>query len=362
MEYTDIHFDCRAFKGGIPCLPNKLRGKQCHQCDEYDPVTFEILIIKLGALGDVIRTTPLVTKFREEFPGCRITWVTQSPAILPKDKIEQILGFDFSTQLILEGKHFEVAVNLDKEQEACNLLAKVNARKKMGFITKDGHLAAADDHAVHKILTGAFDSLSKANTKNYLEEIFEICGFKFNGEEYLLNVNVDFLQKWNTIKVQADGKKVIGLNTGCGPRWATRLWPEQYWVELVQWLKENRFYPVLLGGKDEDERNLRLQKETGAFYPGYYSLEEFIAITTHCDLVVTAVSMMMHIATALKKKLVLFNNIFNPHEFYLYERGRILEPVTGCDCFYGNHCSRSRLCMQDLEVRQVTDAILNLSA
>ena len=36
------------------------------------------------------------------------------------------------------------------------------------------------------------------------------------------------------------------------------------------------------------------------------------------DLVVTAVTMAMHIALGLGKKLVLFNNIFNPHEFELY--------------------------------------------
>ena len=55
----------------------------------------------------------------------------------------------------------------------------------------------------------------------------------------------------------------------------------------------------------------RLLRKQGLYYPGTYSLEEFIAITANCDLIVTAVSMMMHIAIGLKRPLVLFNNIFN---------------------------------------------------
>jgi len=67
--------------------------------------------------------------------------------------------------------------------------------------------------------------------------------------------------------------------------------------------------------------------------------------------------MMMHIATGLKKPMILFNNIFNKHEFYLYGRGEIVEPRTGCDDFYGTHCSRDRHCMEDLYVDDVVDAI-----
>ncbi|MEZ4890529.1 MAG: hypothetical protein R2779_08245 [Crocinitomicaceae bacterium] len=38
------------------------------------------------------------------------------------------------------------------------------------------------------------------------------------------------------------------------------------------------------------------------------------------DLIVTQL-LAMHITIALQKKIVLMNNIFNPHEFELYGRG-----------------------------------------
>src|ERR1043166_5624896 len=154
MELKDVKFDCRFFKGEIPCLPNKLRNKVCSTCDEYDPIKTKILIIKLGALGDVIRTTPLVTRFRKTYPNVHITWITQSPDILPKDHIEKILPFDFKSVFLVTHQSYNIAINLDKDQEACQLLADVDAKKKFGFTWKDHHIAAATPAAEHKLITG----------------------------------------------------------------------------------------------------------------------------------------------------------------------------------------------------------------
>jgi heptosyltransferase-2 len=229
------------------------------------------------------------------------------------------------------------------------LLAAVSARKKFGFTWKDSHIAPATPAAGPKLLTGLFDSLSRENRKNYLEEIFEICGMKFSGEEYSIRRDPAAEERWRKrIDSRGGGKKVIGLNTGCGRRWTTRLWPEEYWIDLIGRLISGGYFPVLLGGRDEDKSNSVYADKTGAWYPGHFSLGEFIALSASTDVVVTQVSMMMHIAIALEKQLVLMNNIFNPAEFELYGRGTIVQPDTGCDCYYGSTCKRPRRCMLDL--------------
>jgi len=357
MQLKDVRFDCRYFKGEVPCLPNKLRNKVC-TCDEYEPIQTRILIIKLGAIGDVIRTTPLVTRFKKIYPNTHITWLTLSPDILPKDKIDLIYKFDFKSVFLVTHQQYDLAINLDKEKEACQLLANVNAKQKFGFTWRNEHIDACTMNAEHKLITGFFDNISKENKKHYLDEIFEICHQKYEGEEYLLNYNKALAGKWNVIREKAKYKLVVGLNTGCGKRWLTRLWPEKYWIELINQLQEKEYYPVLLGGTDEDEMNSFYSKETGAYYPGTYSLEEFIALTSNCDSIVTAVSMMMHIAMGLQKPLILFNNIFNANEFYMFNRGEILEPTDGCDDFYGNTCTRAVHCMNDISVERVLNAIV----
>ncbi|MGB0429202.1 MAG: glycosyltransferase family 9 protein [Bacteroidia bacterium] len=362
VKLTDLKFDCRHFKGGIPCKPNKLRNQVCSNCTDYDKIETRILIIKLGALGDVIRTTPLLSRFRKEFPGVHFTWITLSPDILPKSEIDEIYKFDFQSTYIIRHQQYDIAINLDKEYEACALLKDVKAKKKMGFILNNHHIDIANTNSEHKLITGLFDEQSQANTKNYLEEIFEICEFDFNNEEYILDINTQFKQKWNQqFASLAKNKKVIGLNTGCGKRWLTRLWPQEYWIELIEMLKSNGYYPVVLGGQDEDEQNKVYAEQTGAYYPGTFSLQEFIAIASECNVIVSAVSMMMHIAIGVKRPLVLFNNIFNKNEFLLYNRGEIVEPAKGCDCYYGNSCKRDTHCMSSLSTATVFKAIENSS-
>jgi len=313
-------------------------------------------------MGDVIRTTPLVVKYKELYPDCHITWLTLSPEVLPKDKIDKIFKWDETSLYILRNKKFDIAINLDKEEEACMLLAEVKSTEKYGFIWNNNHIDAATPAANHKLITGYFDHHSQVNTKHYLDEIFEICHLEFNDEPYLLNYNKELAAKWNGImKTQGQGKTIVGLNTGCGNRWLTRLWPDEQWIEFIKLLQKDGFYPVVLGGPQENEKNTMLAKETGAWYPGTFSLEEFFAVTSSCGIVVTQVSMMMHIATALQKKMVLMNNIFNKHEFYLYNRGVIVEPETGCECFYGNSCKRGKSCMHDLKPETVRDELIKLN-
>lgn len=361
MKAADIKYDCLHFRGEIPCQPNKLRDKVCTGCDEYSKIETRILIIKLGAIGDVIRSTPLIERFRKEYPSPHITWITLSPEVLPKAEINEIWKLDFASVYKAENTDFDVAINLDKDKEACMLLRNVKAKRKFGFSWDENHISVATPHAEHKLITGAFDNLSKLNTKSYLQEIFEICGWEFRGEKYRLNYDGSLAKKFDEIRRTAGGKKIIGLNTGCGKRWQTRLWPENYWVELIKKLQAQGCFPLLLGGPDEDSMNKKYAKETGAYYPGTFTLQEFIALSSICDVILTAVSMMMHIAIGLEKPLVLFVNIFNKHEFELYGKGVIVEPSSGCDCYYGNSCKRGdKHCMKDLPVETVYQALMKM--
>ena len=78
------------------------------------------------------------------------------------------------------------------------------------------------------------------------------------------------------------------------------------------------------------------------------------------DVIVTAVTMALHVAIALEKPVILFNNIFNGHEFYLYGRGEILEPGLPCQgCYkprFDARCPVSN-CMDLISSDRVLDAI-----
>ncbi len=345
--------DCRHFVGTVPCKPHKTKGYHCATCPDYDKSSGIVLIIKLGAIGDVIRTTPLILKIKKEYPDKKIWWLTYSPEIVPSI-VDKVLPYNVESIEIIKSVNFDIAINLDKDLQAGAVINSVKAKSKFGYTIIDGLPAPINDLAVDKFITGIFDDANKANKLSYLQEIFKICGWEFEGEEYILDCNNTIL--WDLMN---GGKQIIGLNTGCGARWVTRLWSDDNWIELINRLQEAGYFPLLLGGSQEDEKNKNYASKTGAFYPGYFSLSNFISLMNQCDAIVSAVTMGMHIAVGLKKPLILMNNIFNPAEFELYGRGEIVQPNVECTCFFSPNCTNDNyFCMDHLTVDSIFNAII----
>lgn len=351
-----VRRDCRYFRGHVPCRPHKQYGVHCSDCTYYTPVGQRYLIIKLGALGDVIRTTPLLRKIRALDPNAEIWWVTYTPDFLP-DEVDRKLKFDIASILQIEDAEFDYLFSLDKDYEAVSLANRVKARVKRGFVAKEGKTSPVDELAEEKYLTGIFDDINKANRKSYLEEIFEICGFTFNGERYILSNFGEYGFEW---KFDLP-RPIIGLNTGCGGRWTSRLWSEENWSVVAKSLQEKGFGVVLLGGEQEDERNRRIAAKSGALYPGYYPIRQFINLVDQMDMVITGVTMGMHIAIGLNKKIVLINNIFNRNEFELYGLGEIVEPEKECKCFFSPRCvNKDYFCLDYLSPDRVVETALRV--
>ncbi len=346
--------DCHYFRGDIPCKPHKDYGVHCGSCNFYLQKRIKILVIKLGAIGDVIRTTPLLHKLKREHPDAEIWWLTMFGEIIPS-VVDNVLLFTAESLLLLQATKFYKLINLDKDEKACALASIISAEYKFGFALFDGKPGPVNKLAEHKFLTGIFDDINQFNTNSYLEEIFGICGWKFDGEEYILEY--DETRKWN---IPNKNKQIVGLNTGCGQRWISRLWRDEYWVELINLVKEQGLFPMLLGGNSENKKNKMLSALTGAYYPGHFGLREFISLVNCCDIVVTVVTMTLHIAVGLKKNVILMNNIFNRYEFELYGRGEIVEPDRKCTCFYSPECRNEEYnCMDYLTPEKVMEALMH---
>jgi len=360
FNLSDLKTDCRHFRGDIPCKPNKQIGVMCDNCGFYKKTDSNILIIKLGAAGDVIRTTPLLYPLKNQYPNAKIFWLTYTPDLVPVNSVvsaDVVLKCNFQNVMYLQEVEFEIVINLDKDREAISLMNNLKAKKKFGYTIKEGLCYPVNEHAEHKYLTGVFDNLSKENNKSYLDEIFEICGHKFNKEKYILELDEHYEGKWDI----DSGKKVIGLNTGCGERWTSRLWSDDNWINLIHRLTDKGFEVILLGGAQEDLKNRFYEESTKAKYFGNFPLMTFLNLVNKCELVITQVTMTMHIAIGLKKKLLLINNIFNPGEYELYGNGEIIQPHKECKCYFSPKCINPEYnCMDFLFPEDVFNSAVKL--
>jgi ADP-heptose:LPS heptosyltransferase len=351
------HHDCRHFRGEIPCVPNKREGVHCDGCPYYDPVDENILIIKLGAAGDVIRTTPILLPIKQEHPRARIWWLTYSPELVPATIVDKILKWDSESIESLRALRFSRLINLDKDRYACALANSLQAERKEGFVLGQfGESEPANERARAKFITGIFDDVSLANRKSYPEELFEICGYTYNGEAYILDIPPS--APFGGLDTS---RPLVGMNTGAGARWTSRLWSTENWASLANEILDSGRGVVLLGGPDEDARNKEIAQLTAgrAQYLGFFKLPQFIALMNQCELIVSGVTMAMHIAMALRKKLVLMNNIFNPYEFDdLYGLGEIVQPDKRCMCYFRGQCINPEyFCLEHLPVEKMMQTV-----
>jgi heptosyltransferase-2 len=314
------------------------------------------VIIKLGAAGDVLRTTPLLRALNPRETGTKILWVTNHPELVPSEACEPV-KLTASTLARLEAEEWDFCWNLDKDVEACAAAFKTRAKEYAGYTLKNGIPWPVDERAWHKYATGIDNDYSKQNTLNYVEEIFDIVGITYQKEEYWIKTPSD-LSRHKAAEL-IPGKNWIGLNTGAGFRWPTRIWPESHWLELIKILSDNGLKPLILGGPEEHEMNLRIAEKSKQLYLGLQSLDVFYALIERCDCLVTSVTQAMHLAIGSKTPLILMNNIFNKNEFELYGRGEVVEPVNPCDCFYDQKCRSSRNCIQEINPNLIASMILN---
>ncbi|MBN9690129.1 MAG: glycosyltransferase family 9 protein [Verrucomicrobia bacterium] len=349
-----VRDDCAQFNGYKPCRPHKETGVHCDVCPQYQPSTYRILILKVGLAGEVLRCTPLLRRLRELHPQADITWVTSFPDFVPGRWVNRLLKHSWETALRLQAEEFDLLLSLDKDFEVCALAGQIRAREKRGFgLNRFGKIIPLDPLAERKWLTGVWDDLMLANTRHYPAEIFEICGYEWRGETYIL-------EGVPTPPRASSRRPLIGLNTGTSNVWLTRIWPEESWMRLARDLHQRGFEVLLLGGPLEHEKNQTMARQTGARYEGVVPFRKFFELVAETDVVVTGVTMAMHVAIALEKPVVLFNNIFNGHEFHLYGKGEILEPGLPCQgCYKPRFDSRCPVpnCMELITTDRVLSAI-----
>ena len=350
----NLRIDCIHYLGDRPCRPHVEAGYRC-TCIHFQPTNRRGVIIKLGAAGDVLRSTPLLRALDPIGTGTKILWVTHSPDLLPADACEAVHPTAATLARIAQGT-WDFCWNLDKDPEACAIAASTKATEYRGYTLRDGVPYPVDEAAWHKFATGIDNPYSRSNRQSYVEEIFDITGLPFRREEYWLRETTATARQTAAALLPKDS--AIGLNIGAGKRWPSRIWPVEYWIELIKLLKRHGLEPFLLGGPEEVEMSAQLVDATGCSASGVQPLEIFYAMIERCQCIVSAVTMAMHLAIGARTPLVLLNNIFNRYEFELYGRGEIVEPPIPCDCYYNGVCRTGRKCINEISPEAVFEAVL----
>ena len=361
--------DCRHFKGDRPCDPHKEKGIKCDDCNYYQPIKSKILIIKLDAVGDVLRTTSILKPLKKKYPESYIEWCTRLNSLeLFKNNslVDEVITIEDDALFRINAEEYDIVINLDTSKVSSAIAASANAKEKIGFVlNKKSHVEATSDSAQQWLEMSAFDDVKKSNQKSYQLLMYEILGLDLPVEPPLIHISEKEKSKATTkeiVKNINSNKPVIGLNVGVGVKWPSKGWPLNRWQELIEKLGSDKYNLLLLGGPEEVETVKQLKKDfnfvvdTGCDN----SLLEFAEIVDLCDLIITADTLALHIATALQKKIITLFGPTSANEIELYGKGIKLSSPDGCKCYYRKHCSEDVSCMKKINSEMVIDAIDSL--
>lgn len=364
-----IKYNCRFFKGNIPCQYHKNQDMTCSSCLYYSPKLKKILIIKLLAIGDVLRTTFILDTLKNKFKDSYIVWLTHTqakPLLVNNPFIDELIENNVDTMNRLRVEKFDVVFNPSNDKESAILATLVRARKKFGFIyNENGYIEPIGKMARYYLEIGINDNLKRQNKLTYQKIVSEMLGIKDCNSRPIIRLTDEELTFANKFKekYQLNNHLVIGLNTGAGKRWQLKKWPIEKTVELARRISgELKAKVILFGGPEEQERNREIiEKCKDVFIDSgcNNSLREFAKLISLVDILVTSDTLALHIAVALDKYVI---GLFGPtsySEVELYGKGIKIYPK-GMDCLscYKNTCSIKPNCMDKINVDDVFSAIV----
>jgi ADP-heptose:LPS heptosyltransferase len=357
-----IRYDCRHFLGHKPCCFRR----ECDGCPHYSAVGRRILIIKLSALGDVLRTTPLLRGLRAKDSDCHITWLTESnviPMLQGIHEIDRLLPYTQESVLQLEMEAFDDLYCFDKEPKATALATRIQAERKAGFgMNRMGNAIPLNKESEYAYELGINDNLKfRINTKTYPELIYECVSLAYSApQEYILpdlSTEIEEAIAGLLVRgVQPQDLK-IGLNTGAGDVFATKKWTEDGYTRLANRLaKELGAKVLLLGGPGEVDRNRRIS--AAAQYPlidtgNDNPIRKFAGIVGNCSLMITGDTLAMHIAIGLKIPVLVMLGPTCHQEIELYGRGTKIVSDFACSPCYRSVCPLQVTCMDAISVDAV---------
>jgi heptosyltransferase II len=150
----------------------------------------KVLIIKLNATGDVVRTTPLLRCFQED-----VTWITARKNIGLVDRLaENLRCVSWENREDVRQEKYDLVINLEDDKEQAGFIGTVYHRQLFGaHLDNDNNVTYTTDarrwfdmSIVSRHGKTAADALKLANRRTYQELVFEGLGLQFRDERYLL--------------------------------------------------------------------------------------------------------------------------------------------------------------------------------
>ena len=270
------------------------------------------LIIKLGATGDVVRTTPLLRRL-----AGNVTWITAAknmPLLQGLHSVDHPLNvLTWDERSALSGHTFDLVINLEDDLETASWLESVRSHRTFGaLLVQSGTMGYSPDSCqwfdLSLISTHGrqrADELKFLNRSSYQELLFGGLGIFFSDS--------DCYQLPPTRPSELQGDIAIAPEAGA-------VWPMKRWAHYAR-LKD-----------DLESKGLTVN-----MLPIRSTLLEHLADVRGHKCIVCGDSLPMHLAIGSEVRAVALFNCTSPWEIYDYGLlTKVVSPLLS-EHFYKRH-------------------------
>ena len=366
--------ECRHFNGYKPCgKVDSLKSACDLKCAHYAKSGARILLVHLGALGAVVRSTALLPAIQRRYPQAHVTWVTEAPAdVLLKEHplVDRVIVANHDGLVALRALEFDVAFVVDKSLKASGVLKSTSAKEVYGYVANAaGAILPATPAARESWELGTSDHLKfQVNRKSETQLVHEALELgTWMRDRYSLHLTAKERREVESRRHQFSrgrGQAVIGFNTGCAATIPYKKLSIEAHVELLALLQARvpQNPVVLLGGREDTARNqaiaakARTRSLTVLESSTDQGLRDGMISVEACDVVVTGDSLGMHMALGLEKAVVAWFGPTCSHEIDLYGGEAVLTKAPCAPC-WKRSCEKPIMCYDQVDLFEVAAAV-----
>ena len=335
----------------------------------------KILLIKLGAVGELVMASPFFDQLRKHFPHSEIVLVVGRSSfaavehnpninrfILADDLdlyrgglIKRLLEF-FQLIFKLRKEEFDLSFILHRAMSFRLLSCLVGVPVRVGFCRSrnDFFLThSVSNHQIQNESESYLDLLRKMGIPAVFKETFY----------YLSDEEKDFLDLFLERHGIANGEEVIAVAPGGGEgakrTMLTKRWPVQSYIKLIQRLQSERFCRVILvGGPSDREITCRIMQACSDCLDGTdLSFGDMASVLRRCNLFLGNDSAPHHIASSIGIPCIGIFGPTDPRQWAPLDQNSsvVIKPVECHPCFIDEafpKCSHIR-CLTSVTVDDV---------
>lgn len=271
---------------------------------------FHILIVKHGALGDVVRTSYFAAALRKKYgERLRLSWVT-APSSLPLLRFNPHIDDLWTSYEECKAHQFDHVYSLEDEKNIIENVCRLKFLCITGAILDPkGSVTYTDDSAVwfdmgliSRLGKEKADELKKRNTRSHADIFSQIFEVTYPRPEFW---GSNKYKGWVDACIGRNGS-IIGVNPFAGGRWPSKELPLHELKSMCDILLKRLLAEsdtlVLLGASDDRLKNRKLAEEIGdprIWIPDTDdSILRFASVIASLDYLITSDSLALHLGIA----------------------------------------------------------------